>query len=90
MYTILGSFYLYVVHPAVLYLNHNNHNPVQHIFALGSVVFKARSRDRFPVVSHWGFYSVATDGTMCPGVDSASKNEYEGFRLGVKAAGASG
>jgi hypothetical protein len=27
---------------------------------------------------------------MCPGVDSASKNEYQGFPLGVKAAGAWG
>jgi hypothetical protein len=35
-----------------------------------------------------GIFSVATDGTMCPGVDSASKNEYQGFILGVKAAGA--
>jgi len=25
---------------------------------------------------------------MCPGVDPASKNEYQGFLLGVKAAGA--
>jgi hypothetical protein len=31
-----------------------------------------------------GFFSVASDGSMCPGVDSASKNEYKG----VKAAGA--
>jgi hypothetical protein len=23
-----------------------------------------------------------TDGTMCPGVDSASRNEYQGFPLG--------
>jgi hypothetical protein len=23
------------------------------------------------------FFSEATDGTMCPGVDSASKNEYQ-------------
>jgi hypothetical protein len=29
-----------------------------------------------------GIFSVATDGTMCPGVDSASKNEYQGFPLG--------
>jgi hypothetical protein len=35
-----------------------------------------------------GIYLVATDGTMCPGVDSASKDEYQGFLLGVKAAGA--
>jgi len=33
-----------------------------------------RSRDRFPVVS-LGIFSIASDGTMCPGVDSASKNE---------------
>ena len=33
-------------------------------------------------------FSVATDRTMCPGVDSASKNEYQGFLLRVKAAGA--
>jgi hypothetical protein len=33
-------------------------------------------------------FSVATDGTMCLGVDSVSKNEYQGFLLGVKAAGA--
>jgi hypothetical protein len=37
-----------------------------------------------------GIFSVATDGTMCPGVDSASKNEYQGFPLGVKVAGAWG
>jgi hypothetical protein len=35
-----------------------------------------------------GNFSVATDGTMCPGVDSASKNEYLEIPLGVKAAGA--
>jgi hypothetical protein len=34
------------------------------------------SRDRSPVVSLAIFFPVATDGTMCPGVDSASKNEY--------------
>jgi hypothetical protein len=28
------------------------------------------------VVSLKFFFSEATDGTMCPGVDSASKNEY--------------
>jgi hypothetical protein len=33
-------------------------------------------------------FSVATDGTMCPGVDSASKNEYQDIPLGVKVAGA--
>jgi hypothetical protein len=25
----------------------------------------------------WGFFSEANDGTMCPEVDSASKNEYQ-------------
>jgi len=45
-------------------------------------VVKARSRDRFPVVS-LGIFSVAPpDGTMCPGVDSASESEYQGFLLG--------
>jgi len=29
-----------------------------------------------------GIFPVATDGTMCPGVDSDSKNEYQGFMLG--------
>jgi hypothetical protein len=24
-----------------------------------------------------GIFSIATDGTMCPGIDSASKNEYQ-------------
>ena len=47
----------------------------------GSVVVKALSRDRFPVVS-LGILSLTTDGTMCPGVESASENEYQGFFLG--------
>jgi hypothetical protein len=38
-------------------------------------------RDRFPVVS-LGIFSVAPEGTMCPGVDSASENEYHGLLLG--------
>ena len=42
----------------------------------------SRSRDRFPEVS-LGIFSLAPpDGTMCPGVDSASENEYQGFLLG--------
>ena len=28
------------------------------------------------------FFSVAPDVTMCPGVDSASENEYQGYLLG--------
>jgi hypothetical protein len=35
-----------------------------------------------------GIFFVATEGTMCPAVDSASKNECQGFLLEVKAAGA--
>ena len=31
---------------------------------------------------HWGIFSVALDGTMCPWVDSASENEYQGFSWG--------
>jgi hypothetical protein len=34
------------------------------------------TRDRSAAVS-LGIFSVATDGTMCPGDDSASKNEYQ-------------
>jgi len=41
-----------------------------------------RSRDRFPVVSLWIFSVAPTDRTMCPGVDSASENEYQEFLLG--------
>ena len=33
-----------------------------------------------PMVSLW-IFSIATDRTMCLGVDSASKNEYQGFLL---------
>ena len=47
--------------------------------AWGRVVVKelrCRSRDRSPVVSLW-IFSVATDETMCPGVNSTSKNEYQ-------------
>jgi hypothetical protein len=50
--------------------------------AWGSVMVKVLpllvggSRDRSPVVS-LGNFSEATDGTVCPGADSASKNEYQ-------------
>ena len=50
--------------------------------AWGSLVVKAR---RYysdgvgidPQWCRWGFFSVATDGTMCPVVHSISKNEYQ-------------
>jgi hypothetical protein len=35
------------------------------------------SRDRSPVVLLGIFFSVAAYGTMCPGVDSACKDEYQ-------------
>ena len=41
-----------------------------------TVLLVGGSRDRSPVLSLW-IFSVATDGTMCPGVDSTSKNEYQ-------------
>ena len=47
--------------------------------AWGSVVVKAlrgRTRDRFQAVT-LGIYSVAADISMRPGVESASKNEYQ-------------
>ena len=42
----------------------------------GTALLVGRSRDRSSVAS-LQIFSVATDGTMCPGVDSASKNEYQ-------------
>ena len=35
-----------------------------------------RTRDRFQAVT-LGIYSVVADISVCPGVDSASKNEYQ-------------
>jgi hypothetical protein len=53
------------------------------IWAWDSVVVKAlRSQDRFAVVSLGIFSMVPSDKTMCPEVDSASENEYQGFLLG--------
>jgi hypothetical protein len=42
----------------------------------GNALLVGSSRGRSPVVS-LGIFSEATDKTMCPGVDSASKNEYQ-------------
>jgi len=56
--------------------------------AWGGVVVKARRyySEGLGIDSGWcqslGIFPVATDGSMCPGVDSASKNEYQGFILG--------
>jgi hypothetical protein len=43
---------------------------------MGTTLLDGVSRDRSPVLSLENF-SVAADGTMCPGVDSASKNKYQ-------------
>ena len=51
------------------------------LIMIHTALLVGRSRDRFPVVS-LGIFSVAPDGTMCPGVDSASENECQGFLLG--------
>jgi len=48
---------------------------------LSTELLDGRSRDQFLVVS-LGIFSVATDGRICPGVESASENEYQGFLLG--------
>jgi hypothetical protein len=50
--------------------------------AWGSVVVKALANSRkvsgsIPSCVAGDFFSEATDGTMCSGVDSASKNEYQ-------------
>jgi hypothetical protein len=42
----------------------------------GNKLLVGRSRDRSPLLS-LEIFSEATDGTMCPGVKSASKNEYQ-------------
>jgi hypothetical protein len=61
--------------------------------AWGSVVVKALRyySDGLWIDSRWcqslGIFPVATDGTMCPGVDSASENEYQGFLLVASAKG---
>ena len=42
----------------------------------GATLQVSRTRDRFQAVT-LGIYSVAVDISVCPGVDSASKNEYQ-------------
>jgi len=49
---------------------------------VGTALLVGRSQDRFPVVSLWIFFRGTPDRTMCPDVDSASENEYQGFLLG--------
>jgi hypothetical protein len=56
------------------------------LYPPGTALLVGGSRNRSPVVL-LGIFLVATDGTMFPGVDSASKNEYQDTP-GVKTAGA--
>jgi len=50
--------------------------------------FKIRGTQRCQDTYLFGMYTIFSfvdnvhDGTMCPGVDSASRNEYQGFLLG--------
>ena len=57
------------------------YNFISHCTLNRTALLVGWSRDRFPVVS-LGIFSIATDRTMCPGVNSASKTEYQGFLLG--------
>jgi hypothetical protein len=45
--------------------------------AWGSVVVKASRKVPGPIPGVAGVFSVASDSPMCPGVDSASENEYQ-------------
>ena len=47
----------------------------------GTTLQVGRTRDRFRAVT-LGIYSVAADISVCPGVDSASKNEYQDIPVG--------
>jgi hypothetical protein len=53
-----------------------NFNYIKNVDGIHHWLLVGRSRDRSLVVSLETF-SEANDGTMCPGVDSASKNEYQ-------------
>jgi hypothetical protein len=47
--------------------------------AWGSCATSRRDPVSNPGGVTWDFFRGASDGTMCPGVDSASKNEYQEF-----------
>ena len=62
--------------------SHQHHTNISYIYNRScTALLFGRSRDRVPVVS-LGIFSVATDRTMCPRVDSASKNEYQEYLVG--------
>ena len=54
-----------------------------HLYS-STALLVGRSRDRFPVVSVTWDFPAAADGTICPGVDSASKNEHQGVLLELR------
>ena len=56
------------------------HSVLLYSGAWGSVV--GRSRDRSPVRSLGIFSVIPSDKTVCPEVDPASENKYQGFLLG--------
>ena len=58
---------------------------VLQIYYLTFSLLVGGSRDQSPVTGD--FFSGASDSSMCPGVDSVSKNEYQDF-LRVKMSGA--
>ena len=52
--------------------------PLELISVQTTTLQVGRTPDRFQAVS-LGIYSVAADISVCPGVDSASKSEYQGI-----------
>jgi len=52
------------------------------IYSFIAALLVRRSQDRLLVVSLGIFFVIPSDKTMCPEVDSASENEYQGFLLG--------
>jgi hypothetical protein len=53
-----------------------------YIGAWGSRATSRRVPGSNPGGVTWDFFRGASDGTMCPGVDSVSKNEYQEFSWG--------
>jgi hypothetical protein len=56
-----------------------DYQPVQPYLGLMKIVFYNKKN---PVGVTGDFFRGTPDGTMCPGIDSASENEYHGFFQG--------